>query len=93
MPAQEGIRLNDCQCLFPGAQLADQKNEQRAVASGEGRSFDLAADDDQLLTQQSVLEDQLHPAACQVDCRVRDKSFATGPGQAAEKLLDSLDDK
>ena len=91
MPAQEGLWLHDEQCPFPGAQLAGQENEQCAVAPGQGRSFDLAADHDQLLTQQSVLEHQLRSAACQVDGSVRDKSCATGPGQAAEKLLDSLE--
>ena len=66
MPAQEGIRLDNQQSLFPLARLAGQQHKQRAVAQGEFRSLHLPLQHDELLTQQCVLHHQFRLAACQV---------------------------
>ena len=59
MPAQERVRLDNDQCLFPRAEPAGQQYQQSAVASGEFRPLCLPLQDDQLLAQKDVLEYQL----------------------------------
>jgi hypothetical protein len=56
VPTQYGVKLDDEQRLFPGAQPGGQEGEQGAVASGEDRALGLSFEHHQLLPQQSVLK-------------------------------------
>jgi hypothetical protein len=56
--ANTGIGLDDDQGLLPRAQLAGQENNESTVAPGELRALYLPPEHDQLLAQESILEDQ-----------------------------------
>jgi hypothetical protein len=58
MPAQDGVRLDDDQSLLPGAQLADQEDDEGTVTPGELGTLDLPLEDCQLLTEESIFEHQ-----------------------------------
>ena len=59
MPAQEGVRLNDMNGLFPGYGKTGKKDEPETVGIGNYRFLDLPIQDDQLLTEQSVFNDEV----------------------------------
>ena len=63
MPAQQGVRLNDEQRLLPEGRRPGQEQEPESVTIAELRVFDLALEDDQLLSQEGVLGDKLGLAA------------------------------
>lgn len=58
MPAQNGLRLDDEQCLFPGLESTGEQDEETALGSGDVRAFDRSGDDDKLLTEQQIFRDQ-----------------------------------
>ena len=58
VPAQDGVGLDYDQGLSPRAQLASQEDDEGAVAPGELGVLDLPLEDCQLLTKESVFEDQ-----------------------------------
>jgi hypothetical protein len=54
------------QCLLPRAQLAGQKYEQHSISLGQGWAFALSYENDELLTQEVVLQYQFRFAAGKV---------------------------
>ena len=63
MPAQDGVRLDDEQGLFPRAQPAGHQDEQRSVTLGQHWAFDLSLQNDELLAQEGILQHYLCLAA------------------------------
>ena len=54
MPAQERLRLDDEQGLFPGPNHPCQKHQEDPIPSGIDRSLDLSPEDNQLLSEEGV---------------------------------------
>ena len=63
MPAQEGVRLNDMNGLFPGSGKAGKKDEPDAIGIGNYRFLDLSIQEDQLLTEQGVFNNEVGAGA------------------------------
>ncbi len=66
MPAQNGLRLDDEQGIFPAFHPAGEYDEEAAIRSREAWSLDRAVEDDELLAQQEVLRDQLRFTASEI---------------------------
>jgi hypothetical protein len=54
MPPQKRLWLDNEQGLFPGPNRLCQKHQEHAVRFGTGRSFDMSAQDNQLLAKEGV---------------------------------------
>ncbi len=54
MPPQKRLGLNDEKRLLPGAYCSCQKDEEHPVGLLEDWSFDMSAEDDQLLSEEGV---------------------------------------
>ena len=63
MPAQECIWLNNVKGLFPETRKTREQNEEETVATGQQGSFHLSIEDDELLTEQGILYNQIGTAA------------------------------
>ena len=63
MPAQDRIWLHDQQCGPPVRKVAGQQHEKQAIAWLELSLFDLAIQDQQLLTQKRIFDKQVTFAA------------------------------
>ena len=75
MPAQQGVRLNDEKGLLPEGRRPGQEQEPESIPIAESGVFDLALKDDQLLSQEGVLGDELGLAADRIlggSCKQRD---------------------
>lgn len=68
MPANKGVRFEDEEGFLPKLDAAGQKDEPEAIGLGEVWLFDLAVEDSQLLTEQSVFGDELVFASGKVSC-------------------------
>jgi hypothetical protein len=55
MPAQECILLNNVKSLFPETRTTREQNEEETVATGQQGPFHLSIEDDEWLTEQSIL--------------------------------------
>ncbi len=66
MPAQERVRLNDHEGLAPLGEAAGEDQQPEAIATVELRTLDLAVEDGELLTQQSIFGDQFRLSAEEV---------------------------
>jgi hypothetical protein len=51
MPAEQCVWLNNVKGLFPEPGKTSEQNEAETVMLGENRSFHLAMEDDELLSQ------------------------------------------
>ncbi len=58
MPAEERLWLENEEGLRPGWEAAGEEQEGEAVAAGQARLVDLALKDDELLPEESVLEQE-----------------------------------
>ncbi len=58
MPAEERLRLENEEGLLPGWEAAGEEQEGEAVPAGQARFVDLASKDDELLAEESVLEQE-----------------------------------
>ena len=63
MPAQQGIRLDDVQGLLPELGAASQQHQAKTIVVGQLGSFDLVLEHNELLTEDSVLDDKIRFAA------------------------------
>ena len=72
MPAQQRIRLDNHEYLLPCWQLACQQHKQRPVAPGQGWSFHLPFQHDELLAQERVFQYQFRLTARQVQGCIQD---------------------
>jgi len=59
MPAQEGLRLEENERIVPILQTTRQDQEPEAVGGGEMRKFGLTLQNDQLVTQERILQHKL----------------------------------
>jgi hypothetical protein len=68
MPAQQGVRLDDTERLFPVGDTAGQQEQPEAITPSELRAFDLALDAKrgELLAQQRILGDEFGSAVGEV---------------------------
>ena len=66
MPTEECVGFEDEERLFPSFDAAGKEDEPEAISLRNGRLFDLAVKDNQLLAKQSVFSDQVGFTACQV---------------------------
>jgi hypothetical protein len=87
VPAQHRVRLDDRQSLFPRWQLACKRQEQRPVVPGQGWSFQLPFQHNQLLAEQHVFLYQFLLAACQVDGGIQNQSMVAGLRALANTLF------
>jgi hypothetical protein len=69
MPAQDRLWLDDDQCLFPGPNQSREKHEEDPIPSGIDRSFDLSAQDNQLLSEERVFYHEFGLASGKVSQR------------------------
>ena len=82
MPPQHGLGLDDQERVLPALELAREHDEQQAIGAGEVRAFDRAVEDDELLTQQEVLSNQLRFAASEVSDGAKRRRVRDGLSQA-----------
>ncbi|HSH79826.1 MAG TPA: hypothetical protein VLA19_14975, partial [Herpetosiphonaceae bacterium] len=66
MPAQERLRLDDEERLPPRSDAARQEHQERPVGGSAVGALDAAPQDEELLSQQGVLGEQLRLAAWQI---------------------------
>ena len=59
MPAEQSVRLDDEKGLLPELGTAGGEDEPNAVEVGEVGSFDLALEDNELLSQHHVFSDKV----------------------------------
>jgi hypothetical protein len=58
-PAEKGLGFDYGECVFLMLNPAGEKDEPGVIRLGEGRDFDLAVQDDQLLAKHGVFGNQL----------------------------------
>ena len=63
MLALECVWLNNVKGLFPEMRRTREQNEEETVILGEQGSFHLSIEDDELLTEQGILYNQIGTAA------------------------------
>ena len=63
MPAEQCVWLNNVKGLFPEPGKASEQNEAETVVLVEHRSCHLTTEDDELLSQQGILYNQIGTAA------------------------------
>jgi hypothetical protein len=85
MPAQERLWLDDEKCLLPGPHHSGQQDQEHAVRPGTGRSFHLSPQNNELLTEESILCDKFGLASGKVGQRPQQErgSVWFGPGNQA----------
>jgi hypothetical protein len=66
MPAQECIRLNNVKGLFPKSGTVGEQKKSEMIAMGNLRSLYLPVEDNQLLTKESIFDNQIGATAGQV---------------------------
>lgn len=93
MPAQDGARLNDDQSLPPRAQLASQEDDEGAVAPGEFGVLDLSLQDNQLLTEESILQHQFRLGAGHIQDGIPGQGMVVRLGPLMKRLCDNLPER
>ena len=66
MPAQQGLGLDDQQGLAPGPKATGQQHQECPFGRGAARALGAAPEDEELLTQESILGDEGGPIAHEV---------------------------
>ena len=66
VPTQQGVWLNDQKSLFPVAYSSRKQDEEQLIFLGANRSFDLAGENEKLLTEQRIFRNQLRLAPSQI---------------------------
>lgn len=66
MPAKEGLGPHEQDGLWPGTHEACEQDEEAALMWAKGRTLNTASCHDELLTQQSVLGEQLRARSNEV---------------------------
>jgi hypothetical protein len=78
MPAKDGLGAHEQDGLRPGAHEACEQYEEAALVRAKGRSRHAAGRHNELLTQQSVLGDQLRARSKEVPEKSSDQGTWTG---------------
>jgi hypothetical protein len=63
MPVEQCVWLNNVKGLFPEPGKTSEQHEEKTVMLGENRSFHLAMEDDELLSQHGIFHNQIGTAA------------------------------
>jgi hypothetical protein len=63
MQAQECVWLNHVKSRFPERRTTREQNEEETVATGQQGSFHLSIEDDELLTEEGTLHNQIGKVA------------------------------
>ena len=94
MPAQQGIGLYNEQALAPGVHTAGEQDQQGPVNARAARALGTPSQDDQLLSKERVLGDELRLAAGYIGQRAGDKrsSARSGGDQQATEWVDAHDE-
>ena len=71
MPAQKCLRLDKEKRLFPGSDHPDQEHQQETVGLPVCWSFDLATQNDQLLSLECVFREQFGSSSGQIGERAK----------------------
>jgi hypothetical protein len=66
MPVEEGVWLEDEERFFPVLDATGKEDEPETIGLRKRGLFDLAVEDDKLLTEQSIFGDEVSFTACQV---------------------------
>ena len=69
MPTEKRVGFEDEERLFPSFDAAGKEDEPETISLRNGRLFDLAVKDNQLLAKRSVFSDQVAFTACHVGGR------------------------
>ena len=86
MPAQEGVGLDDEECLSPKRPRPCQKNQPDSVLIAEPGAFDVALQDNQLLPEEGIFGDEVGFAANRIPSRPCNQRACAG----FELLLDAV---
>lgn len=81
MPTEEGVGLEDEESLFPVLDVAGEEDEPEAIGLRNGGLFDLAVEDDKLLTEQRILGDEVGFGACKICGRAENDRMAGRLGE------------
>jgi hypothetical protein len=61
MPAEEGVRMHNEECLFPSSDSSREHYQENAISLGIRWTLHVTAKDDELLTKQRVFGDKFRP--------------------------------
>lgn len=81
MPAEECVGLEDEERLFPVLDAAGEEDEPETIGLRKRGFFDLAVQDDELLTEQRIFSDELGFATRQVGSRAENQRMAGRLGE------------
>ncbi len=73
VPTKEGVGSEDEEYFFPVLDATSKKDKPEAIGVRNGRLFDLAVEDNQLLPEQSIFGDEVGSTACQVGGRAENQ--------------------
>ncbi len=91
MPAQQSVRFEEEERIFPVLDATNQEDEPKAIRLRKGWLVDSALQDDQLLPEQGVLGNEIGSAARQVGGDAEHKRMAGGLGEMPEGLFKRRD--
>jgi hypothetical protein len=66
MPAEQGVWLDDEQCLLPRLNQPSQQNEKHAIGPGEHWPFHLPPENDELLAQERIFRHKLRVTSAKI---------------------------
>jgi hypothetical protein len=90
MPAQERLGLDNEQGLFPGPNHPCQKHQEDPIPSDRDGSFDVSAEDNQLLSEERVFCHELGLASGKVSQRPQQERSGGGFRPVSEAVLKQL---
>jgi len=86
MPAEQGRRLDEQQCLAPGPEAAGEQHEERPIGRRAAGSLDAAPEDEERLAQEGVLRDERGPTAHEVGEGARRDALRGGLRRGAQAV-------
>jgi hypothetical protein len=93
MPAEERLRLDDEERLFPGPNHSSEKYQKHSICYPVHWSFDLSTQDNQLVSQQRVFRQQFGFASCQISKRSGYKGSRQGFDPTPNTYLERMQAK
>ena len=90
MLAQERLRLNNQQRLFPGPNGSCQEYQEQPIRFGTGGSFHVPTEDDEVLTQEGVFSHQFGLASRKVCQRPQQERSGARLRPVSEALVERL---
>jgi hypothetical protein len=90
MPPQERLWLDNEQDLFPRSSRSSEKDQDQTIGLRACRSFDLSAENNELLTEESVLDHEFGLASGEVCQRPQQERGSSRFCPANERVLERL---